>query len=206
MKRILFSLLLLALAVPAAQAGIIAVGTGTAAPPASIGGIPWTLWADDGLPGGYTVTPIVGGGPGGLTLGVAPPAGKAYVGIDWATWSHGYAGAIYYSMGSTSMGLALSAPVDAFLFYAEPNPFGLFDITATAQDGTVLTQTVDGASGATGFGFYGTGGSKIVSVMVTSSVDFAVGEFATGNKVPEPTSLLLLGLGVAGVAIWRRKK
>ena len=58
----------------------------------------------------------------------------------------------------------MSLPPDTVLFYlyAEPNPFGLFEITAVAQDGTQSGPIlVDGFGGATYFGFYATGTSTL---------------------------------------------
>jgi len=208
MKRTLFTLLLLlALAVPSALAGIVGVPVGPAAPPATLGSFSLTPWGPDGLSDFVDITSITGG-PGGLGLVFGALVSKRTIGDGWATWSNGYTGSVYYSNGATSLSMALTTPVDAFLFYAEPNPFSVFDIEAIAQDGTTLSMAVDGSSGAAGFGFYGDGISKIASIVVTSDVDFAVGEFysTAGTGVPEPSSLLLLGFGIAGLAFWRRKK
>jgi len=207
MKRVLFAVLLLALAAPA-HAAIIGVGTGTGAPPATLGGYSIAQWTPPGIYG-YTPVASAGTGPGGVT---AAFTGAGMQGIciqcgDWATWSHGFAGQGYYSGGSTSVLMTLSSPVSAFLFYAEPNPFTVIRMTATAQDGTSVTLDVDGASGAQGFGFYGTGGSTITSVSFVSDADFALAEFGsnTDGRVPDPgSSLLLLGLGLAGLA-WRKR-
>ena len=208
MKRTLFTLLLLlALAVPSALAGIVGVSQGTAAPPATLGSFPLIPWGLDGQPDLVDTTTALGG-PGGLSLLFSLPASKRTVGVSWATWSNGYTGSVYWPNGATDLLMVLSSPVDAFMFYAEPDPFAVYEITATAQDGTFITQSVDGNGGAAGFGFYGTGGDKIVSIEVSSQADFAVGEFSStaGTGVPEPSSLLLLGFGIAGLAFWRRKK
>jgi hypothetical protein len=116
---------------------------------------------------------------------------------------------VYYSNGATSIQIDLPASIAAFDLYVEPNPFAIFDITVTAQDGTTtsLTQAVNGNAGAKYFGFYGTGGDLIDKITVSSSVDFAVGQLRLGEPVPEPASVLgLLAIGVLGAgAAWKRK-
>jgi hypothetical protein len=209
MKRVLFAVLLLALAAPA-HAAIIGVGTGTGAPPATLGGYSIAQWTPPGIYG-YTPVLSAGTGPGGLTAAFSGTMQGICIQCgDWASWSHGFQGQGYYSGGATSVSMTLSAPVSAFLFYAEPNPFSVFRMTATAQDGTSLTLDVDGAAGAKGFGFYGTGGSMITGITFDGGgADFALAEFGSNTGtipgVPDPgSSLLLLGLGLAGLA-WRKR-
>jgi len=125
-------------------------------------------------------------------------------------WGRGYVGDIYISGGDTSMLVTVSGlnQIDAIVFYAKPNPFGVFSMTATASDGSVSTSTqqfIDGTPGnsgrAGGFLFYGTGTSKITSFMISSDADLAVGEFYYHN--PSPSALALLGL--AGLSRMRRR-
>lgn len=76
--------------------------------------------------------------------------------------------------------MTITLPTDtvAFSLYAEPQPFGIFVVKATAQDATTSGPVlVDGFRGARYFGFYGTGGARIVSITVETDVDFAIGEF-----------------------------
>ncbi len=91
----------------------------------------------------------------------------------------------------------------AFYFYAEPNPFGVFLITATADDGTTSGPvSVEGHSGAKYYGFYGTDGSHITSISVTSAVDFAVGEFGIASPpvgIPEFASVAIPAISIIGL-------
>jgi len=126
---------------------------------------------------------------GTLVAGVNDPAGNISfspslyhytVGAGWATWSNGYTGDVY-DLGRDSGGsvtVTLPAGTDAFYLYAEPNPFAVIDITATTNDGTTSGSIpVQGDAGAQYFGFYTDGSASISSVTVSSSQDFAIGEF-----------------------------
>jgi hypothetical protein len=127
------------------------------------------------------------------------------IGSGWATWSGGYTGDVYYFTPTTvpvTTTMTLPASTTAFSFYAEPNPFSPnFDITATANDGTSVTQSVSGSSGASGYGFY-TAGGALTSIAVSCATDFAIGEFRI-SKIPEPATLSLLSLGA--LALIRRR-
>ena len=149
---------------------------GTGAPPASLGGIPVSQFASDTQPT-FTSVGSVKGPSGDITF--SSPLEHLTVGNGWATWSNGYAGDVYWTEGANSTTVTLPAGTTAFYLYAEPNPFATFAITATAQDGTSAsgTASVDGFAGAQIFGFYTTGDETIASVTVSSSIDFAIGEF-----------------------------
>jgi hypothetical protein len=152
---------------------------GTGAPPATLG--PYAM-----APFGLDPQPF------GFVSGVTSPAGTlsfpsgeyhTRIGDAWATWSHGYSGDVYWTYGATSATLVLPPDTSAFYFYAEPNPFSVFQITAVAQDGTSSGPiAVDGFAGAQYYGFYGTGDEHIVSINISSDVDFAFGEFGIGSS------------------------
>jgi len=159
-----------------ASGGIVFDGSvGTGPPPATLGGHTVQQFAPDLQPFGD-----VGGvaGPSG-DITFSPVLDHVAVGDGWATWSNGYAGDVYWTEGGLSATVALPSGTTAFYLYAEPDPFAVFDITATAADGTTSSGTVsvEGDSGASFFGFYTTGGEKIASVTVSSATDFAIGEF-----------------------------
>jgi len=160
--------------VPVVNAAIVCdMSPGAGAPPSTLGGFTMTPFPADPQPTGYTPVSSVDGPCGAIGISAL----HAQACVDWATWSHGYCGDIYYTGGATSLTITLPAGVSAFYLYAEPNPFAVYTITATANDGTSCSQDVSGSAGAAYFGFYGTGGTTVGSVTISSAVDFAVGEF-----------------------------
>jgi hypothetical protein len=170
----------LATASLAAHAEILFQNLGTGAPPIVIGGYtmtPFDQGAQAAIASGTSLS-VIPGGPSGTSLGVTPSTNKRSIGNGWATWSHAYTGAVYSDYESTQVMLTLPADSNAFYVYVEPNPFGLYAITVTSDSGTTSTPIqVDGASGANGFAFYSTAGEDITSVTITSSENFAFGEF-----------------------------
>jgi len=174
------SALALAVASFTASADILFQNLGTAAPPASVAGFtmtPFDQGTQAAIANGTNVSSIPGG-PNGTSIGISPVSSKGTVGVTWGTWSHGYTGAMYYSNGSTQATLTLPANTAAFYFYVNPNPFAFHAVTATTSTGeTSEAIQVSGNGGANGFAFYSTAGETITSITVTSTADFAVGEF-----------------------------
>ena len=128
--------------------------------------------------------------PGALVGGVAGPAGPVgfspdlqhlTVGHGWSTWSHGYAGDVYFSDNGdvpTTVTLTLPAGTKAFYLYAEPADVADFTVQAVAQNGTSSGPvTVHGDAGARYLGFYAVHGYRLRTVTIACSEDFAVGEF-----------------------------
>ena len=210
------------------EAGITGVSLGTGAPPPTLGG--WTMTAfpadtvNPVFPASNADVTAVPGPGGGLTFSQALTHDIAgNVNTGWATWSHGYAGDVYDTIDSadpTSVTLGLPAATHAFYLYVEPTPYSSFTITATAQDGTGISQTVFGGGGAAGFGFYTSGLDFLTSITITGlnsaytdsglNTDFAIGEFGI-SAVPEPSTviagaLMLLPFGLQGMRCLRNRK
>ncbi|MEA2219478.1 MAG: hypothetical protein QOJ35_2104 [Solirubrobacteraceae bacterium] len=153
---------------------------GTASPPATLGGHPMTAFGDDSR-GLVDVTSVPD--PAGTIL-FDPALEHLTVPYEWATWSHGYAGDVYFtgtsSGADSAVTIDLPAATKAFAFYAEPNTFASFTVEAIADDGTSSEPVdIEGDSGARYFGFYGTGGQTVASITISASdpEGFAIGEF-----------------------------
>lgn len=203
------SLVVLA-AATTASAGITGYAGGSAAPAATLGPYTMTPFSSDPSPLFADVTSVAS--PLGGVVGFSIPMEHYRIGQGWATWSNGYTGDVYFTEGRTAVTLTLPAQTEAFYFYAEPEPWGQYTIVATAQNGTQVTQAVNGYAGAAYYGFYGTGGSYLSSIAVTTPqpVDFAVGEFGIAKaswppSIPAPAGTLLAAIGTILVGHLRRR-
>jgi hypothetical protein len=220
-KRILgVAFVFLFLAVGQLQAAITAVSLGTGAPPSTLGGSPMTAFPVDSQasPDGTYVNSVaspLGGDVGFSTQLVEFPP----VPNGWLTWSNGYSGNIYaqQTLDPTSsyyvdVTLTLPAGTTAFYLYAEPQLWDFYTITATANDGTILSQSPNGDAGAEGYGFYGSDLATITIDADPNAWGYAVGEFGISNSapsaIPEPGTLIVWSLlgGFAIAAGWRRRK
>ena len=127
------------------------------------------------------------------------------IGDGWETWCCGYTGQVLADYSSTSVSYTLNTPVTAFGFFAEPDPFEILAITLDLSDGGTVTQDVNGLGGASFFGWVGGG---VTGFTVSSSADFAVGDFYSSIAVPEPSTwaMMLLGFAGLGFAGYRQRR
>jgi hypothetical protein len=174
----------------------------TAAPPTTLGQYTMTAFGDDVRPI-FTSVSDVTSPLGGVVEFSTPLEHREVPSGGWQTWSHGYTGDVYWTVGGLSVTLDLPAGTGAFYFYAEPNPQAPFSITAVV-DGQIQTQVVNGLGGATIFAVYTDDFAEIDSISISSSRDFAIGEFGVA-AVPEPSTLLLMGAGLLATRLRRRK-
>jgi hypothetical protein len=196
-----------------AHAVITAVNLGTNAPPGTLGGYTMTPFGPDPSPEFASVTSVAS--PLGGVVSFSIPLDHLVVGSSWGTWSHGYAGDVYWTTGALSVTLTLPAGTGAFYLYAEPEPFDVYTITVTANDGTFLSVPVNGYYGANGYGFYLSGPGSLTTLTITSKVDFAIGEFGIARwseipRVPEGwsglSSLWAFGLALASMGGLRLRR
>ena len=155
--------------------------------PATLGGYELLPFPPDDRPTLEDVT-YVEGPTGDLHFDI--PLQHRRMGETWLSWGHGYDdGDVYYHV-MPSLTLTLPPSTAAFVFYASPNAWA--EITATANDGTALTQQCYWADPAVGWGFHATGDSELLSVTLTSDwQDYAIGQFLIA-PIPEPATAATL--------------
>jgi hypothetical protein len=175
--------------------GIIFDGSpGVNAPPSSLGPYAMAGFGTDPQPLGTDVAGVDDASTG-ADIGFSPSLVHLRVAQGWATWSNDYTGDLYATYPATSTTISLPPGTNGFYFYAEPDLFSTFTVTATAQNGTSSGPiSVQGNAGASYFGFYTNGYISLTSISIASSADFAIGEFGIANRfAPALTGYAALG-------------
>lgn len=196
MRKATLCVALLAILACSSSAAILGLAGGTL-PPSTynpLGGWPMTAFNPDGRPtSGFPVSDVPSPIAGLVSFSV--PLGHYLTPGQWGTWSHGYVGDVYYA-AQGAVDLTMPAGTNAFYLYAEPNT-GVYNITATALGGAVLTQTVSSSSGASYYGLWCTAGDTISSIAMTSAADFAIGEFGINQTLQDGDLLIekIIGYG-----------
>jgi hypothetical protein len=135
------------------------------------------------------------------------------VGSSWGTWSSDSPVVLWNYNESAVIGTFDSA-VRGFGLEMEPNPFSVYDMTLKLEDGSSLTQAVNGSGGAAFFGFVSD--TPVVTywqAFIDGETDFAMGNLVVaspedggGNGSPELSTWMLLACsGLAGLVIRRRR-
>jgi len=160
------------------------------------------------IPGVSSVSSLID--PFGGIITFSSPMQHRVVGSSWTTWSSTYGDptgldVLYTGSGVTSITMSFAPDtVKDFGFELEPNPFATLFFTLGLQDGSALTQMVNGDGGALAFGF--TGGD-VEWLAIFGQSDFAIGRLIMDSApIPEPSTILLLAGGLAGLALLKRRQ
>jgi hypothetical protein len=164
----------------------------------------WTETTNLGVPNGTVVAGVALSG--GTDLTFVQSLQVESIGSGWATWCCGYSGNVLESYGTGSYQTENWAitPVSGFGMFIEPDPFGTFDITLTLSSGGTLTEGVAGAAGAQ---FFGWAGSGVTSLTISSTTDFAEGDFFSSSSLsptPEPGTAVLWLTGIVLMIVTRK--
>jgi hypothetical protein len=165
------------------------------------------------VPDNTVITDLTGGG---VTVSFSPSVTVYTVGgVWWATWgsppdTESSTPRIVYDSSST-LTFTFGTPLYTFGFEAEPNPFTVDSMVATYYSGLTpvgtVSRDVNGYYGARLFAA-STTTDPFTSVVFSdlAGSDFSVAELRVGTAVPEPSTLLLAGLGLAGLALRKLRR
>ena len=158
---------------------IFVLDPGTGPPPPTQCGCPMTDFPLDDSSAVYDdITSIPSPCEAGGEIEFSTAVSHRRIGSGWASWSHGYTEDVYYTNGATQITITLPVVTRCgFYMYIEPNPFAEHSFKLIAN-GVIESDpfTAHGSAGATYAGVCGEG-LETITVVCTSGVDFAIGEF-----------------------------
>ena len=114
---------------------------------------------------------------------------------------------------ATAARFVLSSPMNIFGFEAQPNPFGVYPMTASFYDASdnllgTISRNVNGNAGARLFA--ASSSTPIAYVVFSSQEDWAVGAFRYGTLggpvIPEPGTMALFGTGLVASLLPLRRR
>jgi len=155
---------------------------------------------------------------GGVTVSFSPSVTVYTVGVGWATWgsppdTESSTPRVLFDVGETMLTLMFDTPLYTFGFEAEPNPFTVDTMVATYYSGLTpvgtISRDVDGYYGARLFAASTTTSpftSVVFEDLAGSGHDFAIAQLRVASAVPEPSSILLMALGLVGVALRKLRR
>ena len=189
----------------------------------------WTTYPQPASPYTTGTTNFGGGdGSGNFITSLGPftfsnPQSENNVPNSWATWNcppatESCTPNVLWNEGFSTLTITTSDTQNTMGFELEPDLFQQDTVDATfhSSDGSTFTLTLqpNGSAGALLFAVTDTTpGQHITSVDITDEAgdDFAIaqlrsGEIGGGGTTPEPSSILLFGSGVLGLAGLLRRK